>query len=1063
MNESTASVVRWREVLALFERVLDCRDEDRAALMRSIAAEQPALYPQLLTLLAADQSAESARFIAMAPPIESADAPYDESLAGQMIGPYRVVRHIGSGGMGQVWLAERADGRFEGVVAIKLLRAFGDPLIAKRFEREGQLLARLQHPNIARLLDAGALANGQLYLVLEYVDGERIDHYFDAKRLTVPERIRAFLPVCEAVAHAHTQLVVHRDLKPSNILVTRDGQVKLLDFGIAKLLAERDDESATELTQMVGSAFTPEFAAPEQIRGDSVSTQTDLYALGAILFRLLAGVAPHDTSPRETARAREERVFSREAPLMSSALAMKTKSNASELLSDIAHRRSGSIERLQFTLKGDLDRVIGKALRLDALERYRSVNELRDDFERYLRDEPVSVGVDSLAYRARKFVLRHKVGVAASAAIAAAIVTGVIGTLWQANIAKERSIIAEQNAERALQFERAARSETERAVRGETSAKEQAARAESAQIEAQQAANIAQLNEERAREQRARADTFRKRAETEAVNARNQAAIAQRESGKALSVKDFLVELFNTGDINIADAEARELKSATTRLLNRGTERLKTQLIDQPEVRSELIDTVASLHLSIESPDQAEVLYREQLAMLERGGERDSSAIAETWMKIGRALRNQRKYKEAEDAQVKALAIMDRKGDTLSEARGRALLELVQMSFWTNTAVSHRDTNFRRAKESIAILQRQSQPSSLGEAWYGLGRLHEAAGENREAAIAYEQGIAATIGSVGGDRHAAVAGGRQMRARVLGFAGQFDEAKRELMAAQRVFEDTVGVEHRFSVDVRAELAEVAHQTGESERALSLFRQTLAEQAKLRGESHSSTNRTHRLLAEALYDLDRVDETIAMANDALARTRKNPTSSKIFQARLMSLLGRAYVRTGQLALARESLSQAEIVWQESKENFGSGVNALDFASLHIAEGQTERAAKEVARALPLLSSLRGKTRNEYWRARVMDAELQPVDRRVSLLVAALSDFTREPEHRFFPRAHAQILESLGSARLSRGQRADACSSLSSALTLRNSMDGALAVGTRRLSNQYAASCAEFASK
>ncbi len=1066
MNESTASVVRWREVLALFERVLDCPEEDRAALLREIASAHPLLYPQLLTLLAADQSAESARFIATPPPIETADSNHDESLAGQSIGPYRVVRHIGSGGMGQVWLAERADGRFEGVVAIKLLRAFGDPHIAKRFEREGQLLARLQHPNIARLLDAGALANGQLYLVLEYVDGDRIDRYFDAKKFTVAERIRAFLPVCEALAHAHTQLVVHRDLKPSNILVTRDGQVKLLDFGIAKLLAENEDDrdaGMTELTQIAGRAFTPEYAAPEQIRGDSVSTQTDLYALGAILFRLLSGVTPHDTSSRETARAREERVFSREAASMSGALAMKTKSDASELLTEVANHRSSSIERLQITLKGDLDRVIGKALRLDAMERYRSVIELRDDLERYLRNEPVSVGVDSLAYRTRKFVLRHKVGVAASAAIAAAIVTGVIGTLWQANIARERSVIAEQNAERALQFERAARSETERAVRGETAAKEQAARAEAAQIEAQQAANIAHLNEERAREQTTRAESFRKRAESEAVNARNQAAIAQRESGKALSVKDFLVELFNTGDINIADAEARELKTATTRLLNRGTERLKTQLIDQPEVRSELIDTVASLHLSIESPDQAEVLYREQLAMLERGGERDSTAIAGTWMKIGRALRNQRKYKEAEDAQVKALTIMDRMGDKSSEARGRAFLELVQMSFWTNTAVSHRETNFRRARESIAILQKQSQPSSLGEAWYGLGRLHEAAGENREAAVAYEQGIAATIGSVGSDRHSAVAGGRQMRARVLGFVGQFEEAKRELVAAQKVFEDTVGVEHRFSVDVRAELAEVAHQMGESERALSLFRQTLAEQTKLRGESHSSTSRTQRLLAEALFDFDRVDESITVANEALSHARKNPTSSKLNQARLLSLLGRAYVRTGQLALSREALSQAEIVWQESKENFGTGVTALDFASLYIAEGQIERAAKQVERALTLLSSLRGKTRNEYWRARLMHAQLQPAEERVGQLTATLSDFTREPEHRFFPRAHAQILESLGSARLSRGQRADACGSLASALTLRNSMDGVSAVGTQRLSNEYAANCAEFASK
>lgn len=1076
MNESTASVVRWREVLALFERVLDCPDAERATLLRTIAEEQPSLYPQLLSLLAADRSAESAKFIAEAPVVETVVPDRDDSLVGELIGPYRVLRHIGSGGMGQVWLAERADGRFDGQVAIKLLRAFGDPLIAKRFEREGQLLARLQHPNIARLLDAGALANGQLYLVLEYVDGDRIDRHFDGQRLTIAERIRAFLPVCEAVAHAHTQLIVHRDLKPSNILVTRDGEVKLLDFGIAKLLAENEgdvgDAQATELTQLVGRAFTPEFAAPEQHQGDLVSTQTDLYALGAILYRLLAGVAPHESAKRAaradsegkqstsegSERSRRGGVFEREAPAMSARLAAKT--STPEKRQDTASLRRTSPERLQSALKGDLDRVIGKALRVDPQERYRSVIELRDDLSRYLRNEPVSVAADSVFYLSKKFVLRHKVGVAASAALAVAVASGVVGTTWQANIARERSIVAEQNAERALQFERAARTEAERALRGEVAAKEQALRAEALQIEAQQAANIAQINEERAREQTARAERFRASAETEASNARRQATIAQRESGKALSVKDFLVELFNTGDINVADAEARELKSATSRLLKRGTDRLKTQLIDQPEVRSELIDTVASLHLSIESADQAELLYREQLSMLERAQPKDPAAMAESWTKIGRALRNQRKYKEAEDAQLRAIALMDQMGDRSSESRGRALLELVQMSFWTNTAVSQRPLNVARANESIAILKQQRQPSSLGDAWYGLGRLHEAAGENLDAAKAYEEGIRATASAVGGERHSAVAGGRQMRARVLGFAGQFDEAERELAAAQQVFEDTVGEEHRFSVDVRAELAEVAHQLGRSDDSLRLFKRALSEQTKLRGENHSSTDRTRRLLAEALYDVGRVDEAIALATQALVLTSKNPTSSRIFQARLLSLLGRGYVRTGKLSEARDALTRAEAVWQESKERYGSGVTALDLAMLFNAEGDRERAAAQVGRAIELLASTRGKTRNDYWRARTMEVSLQSPTRRAELAQRTLADFTREPEHRFFPRARAEILATLGLAQLAGGEPAAGCESIRIADTLRTKINGSSAVPATRTAPEQSL-CRELA--
>jgi eukaryotic-like serine/threonine-protein kinase len=1076
MKQSTASIVRWREVLALFERVLETNDATRPELLRSIASEQPELYPQLLTMLAADRSAESASFISSPPSIEANVAERDDALVGQTIGPYRVLRHIGSGGMGQVWLAERADGRYAGQVAIKLLRSFGDPLLAKRFEREGQLLARLQHPNIARLLDAGAMANGRLYLVLEYVDGDRIDRYFDAKRFTLAERIRAFLPVCDALAHAHTQLVVHRDLKPSNILVTRDGVVKLLDFGIAKLLAESNDEHATELTQVVGRAFTPDFAAPEQIRGDTVSTQTDVYALGAILYRLLAGVEPRETKTDSRASL-IERTLKNESPAMSAALvsrakgavvqsakgelAQSAKSEIAQTATDVAERRGVSLERLLANLKGDLDTIIGKALKIDTHERYRSVNELRDDIARYLASEPISARADNLGYRAKKFIFRHKIGVAASASLIAAIMAGVGGTLWQAGIANERSEIAEQNATRAREFEMVSRNEAARAVRGEAEAKAQALRAENAQNEAVIAAKTALANEAKAREQTAITELFRARAENEANNAKAQNELAQRETAKATSVKNFIVELFKTGDINVPDAEARELKVATTRLLNRGTERLKTQLADQPEVRSELIDTVANLHLNIESPDQAEILYREQLAMVEKTNGRDSREAAVVWTNIGKSLRNQRKYKEAEEAQLKALAIMDRIGDRASETRGKALFELVQMSFWTNTAVSNRSINVARARESIAIFERQTQPSSLSEAWQGLGRLHEAAGDNLEAANAYDRGIAATIASVGGERHAAVAGGRQMRARVLGFVGHFDEANRELLAAQKVFEDTVGVDHRFSVDIRGELAEVAHQLGDSKQAIELFRKTLAEQTKLRGETHSSVGRTRRLLAEALYDVGQLSESIAFAQDALEKSRKSTTPSRVADARLLSLLGRTYLRAGEKKRAKEALAEAERFWLDNKEAYGTGVTALDLAQLYESESEPAKATVQIEKALSLLENTRGKTRNEYWRARVAQARLAPASERVQTLEQVYANFKLEAEHVHFPRAHALILEELAAAQTLANRRADSCKTLTVAVPLRERLDNSQAASTLRLQAKKTEMCAEIA--
>ena len=1037
MNQSTASVVRWREVLALLERVLTVEHDARAALLRSIANEQPDLYPQLLTMLAADQSAESANFIGASPRIDSdeaenASASMRDALVGQNIGAYRVLRHIGSGGMGHVWLAERVDGRYAGHVAIKLLRSFGDPLIARRFEREGQLLARLQHPNIARLLDAGAMPNGQLYLVLEFVDGDRIDRHFDAQKLTVGGRIRAFLPVCEAVAHAHTQLVVHRDLKPSNILVARDGTVKLLDFGIAKLIAEKGDEHVTELTQIAGRAFTPDFAAPEQIRGDVVSTQTDVFALGAILYRLLAGVDPHNnkTDARATLL---QRAGHDESPAMSSALSLRMKSGVTQTTCDAASNRGVAIERLVTTLRGDLDTVIAKALKVDVDERYRSVTELRDDLQRYLDHQPVSVRADSLGYRAKKFIYRHKLGVAASVSLFGAIVAGVTGTLWQANLANERLEIAEKNAVRAREFERVARSETERAVRGESAAKDEALRAEASQNEAVASATVARNNEAKAREQSLIAERFREQSGAEAINAKAQTTRAQQETAKASSVKNFIVELFNTGNINVPDAEARELKIATTRLLNRGTERLKTQLVDQPDVRSELIDTVANLHLSIESPDQAELLYREQLAMVEKAGKGESVDAASAWMKIGRSLRNQRKYKEAEDAQLRALKIMDRAGDTASETRGRALLELVQMSFWTNTAAPNRAANMAYANESIAILKGVPKSSVLGEAWYGLGRIHEANAEYPQAANAYEHGVAAAIAVVG-EGHASVAGGRQMRARVLGYVGRFGEALHDLRAAEKQFEDSVGSQHRYSVDIRAEIAELLHQLGESGVAIAMMRRALDEQIRLRGGSHNLSLRTQRLLAEALYDTGRFEEAISVGRDALEMGRRNTSPTMLYELRVLSLLGRAYVRHGDLGSAKDTISRAQIIARDIGETYGTGVTALNLAQLYEAQGDAQRAAAQVEVAIPLLKPTRGKFRNDYWHARVAGARLADPHERVVRLSNALSELQQEPTHASYPRASLAMLEALAAALAASGASPDICKTLNSAITV-----------------------------
>ena len=387
----------------LLDEALDLAPAERAAWIERLRAERPEDAREVERLLAAETGLDARGFLVS--PAGGFAAP---SLAGRRLGAWTLERPLGHGGMGTVWLARRSDGRFEGTAAVKLLNlSLLDRVGAERFRREGTLLARLSHPNIARLMDAGLSDDGQPFLVLEHVEGERIDRWCEERRLPPEERLRLFLDVLSAVAHAHANLIVHRDLKPSNILVTPAGQVKLLDFGIAKLLdAEEGDGAAVTLTDEAGRALTPEYAAPEQVTGGAVTTATDVYALGVLLYLLLAGRHPTAGDAR-TGAEHLQRVVEAEPPRLSDAAA--------------EGRR----------YRGDLDKIAAKALRKDPAERYPTVAAFADDIARYLNREPVAARGESWAYRAHKFVRRHRAGVAAAAITVAALVGATTVSLVQ--------------------------------------------------------------------------------------------------------------------------------------------------------------------------------------------------------------------------------------------------------------------------------------------------------------------------------------------------------------------------------------------------------------------------------------------------------------------------------------------------------------------------------------------------------------------------------------------------------------------------------------------------------
>jgi eukaryotic-like serine/threonine-protein kinase len=425
---STLSPEEWQVVSPYLDRAFAMTGDERVAWLRSLAEKNPTIAAQLVALL------DEHRVLAQEGFLEKGqfEVPNPSGLAGQTLGPYTLISPIGQGGMGCVWLAERSDGRFERHVAVKFLNI---SLMGKggeaRFKREGSILGRLAHPHIAELIDAGVSATGQPYLVLEYVEGDHIDGYCDEHKLDVDKRIRLFLDVLVAVADAHSNLIVHRDLKPSNMLVSRDGQVKLLDFGIAKLLeGEAEDGAATAFTIEGGRAMTPEYAAPEQVTGAAVTTATDVYALGVLLYVLLTGQHPAGGSLRSAAEL-VKAIVDTEPTRPSDVVAATSGAKSADIAAKAAVR-TATPDKLRRLLRGDLDTIVAKALKKNPQERYASVTALADDLRRYLHHEPISARPDTLAYSAGKFVRRNRAVVALAALTLVATTAGVVGTLMQA-------------------------------------------------------------------------------------------------------------------------------------------------------------------------------------------------------------------------------------------------------------------------------------------------------------------------------------------------------------------------------------------------------------------------------------------------------------------------------------------------------------------------------------------------------------------------------------------------------------------------------------------------------
>ncbi|MEM7583329.1 MAG: serine/threonine-protein kinase [Acidobacteriota bacterium] len=470
---------RWRRIEELFHRAVELPEGERPRFLAELPDTDPELRDEVASLLRSHAEQDD-------PVVEAVERSLRDVAEGssqQTFGPYRARRRLAGGTQADVYLAERTDGEYRTQVAIKVAkRGFPTEELRRRFRQERQILASLSHPNIARLLDGGTTADGLPFLVMDYVDGQPIDRYCDQAKCSIRQRLELFRAVCEAVEHAHRNLTIHRDLKPSNILVTEDGQPVLLDFGIAKLLAEpsraepsraepsraepsraepsRAEPSRAEpshadasIRTMDGLRFlTPAYASPEQVLGQQLTTSTDIYSLGVVLYRLLAGRPPYELDSLEP-KALYEAVCERRPPAPSQAL--NDDAATRQQTEAIAAARGTSFSALRQRLKGDLDTITLEALRKEPERRYPTVAALIEDLDRTLSHRPISARRESARYRFTKLVRRHPYGVAATAALVLAIAIGVLATLratWQAREQRDRAQASQAEAERVTDF-----------------------------------------------------------------------------------------------------------------------------------------------------------------------------------------------------------------------------------------------------------------------------------------------------------------------------------------------------------------------------------------------------------------------------------------------------------------------------------------------------------------------------------------------------------------------------------------------------------------------------------
>ncbi|MEM1438703.1 MAG: serine/threonine-protein kinase [Pseudomonadota bacterium] len=856
--------IDWARLESLFERAVALPKEAQEAFIADNAGDSPEIAAQLRAMLAADAQATSGSDL-----LARAQAS-DNDLIGTEIDRWRLLERIGSGGMGVVFLAERTDGNLEQRAALKIIkRGMDTDHVVQRFRQERQILAKLEHPNIARVYDGGVTVDGRPYFVMEHVDGLPITTYCDTNKLGIEQRLKLFQRVCDAVHAAHRNLIVHRDLKPSNIMVTDEGELKLLDFGIAKSLEETDDPG---LTKTGLNVHTPAYAAPEQLLNEDVTTATDVYALGVILYELLAGRRPYEI--KRSADEFRDLVVSGTPPKPSAAITVSRTDGT--LAETISGNRGLRTDRLQRSLRGDLDTICLMALHREPQHRYPSADQVAADIGRYLRGQPVVAQPDSLAYRISKFVRRNRAGVAATAVVTLAF-AGLVAFYTQ-RLAEERDVaLAEQQKANEVVsfvtglFEVSDPSES----RGEEITARELLDAGSQRI----AFDLAEQPEVRFTMQRVLGQVY----SSLGAHQKARAILEEALAGQLEVLGDSALEvattrlwlgrvLQNAGDNDGADVLYREAM-ATRRAALGGDSH---EVLEVLSVRAFLEETLANF-------DEAEALYQQALALSRKLYSGDHPMVAKQMQELGGLYRVTDRAGDAEPILRDALAMQDRLFEGRHPEKADTKRQLAGLL---------RDTNRFEESKVIYLDLIASRTAMLGEEHHEVANTWNSYSQlllrmnDVEGAIAANAKTIDIIERIYGGPHPSLGAAYNNYALMLRDAGDLEGALRNYELSVEM-QDLVELpaDHPNRTFPLTGMAAVYIRMGRFEEAEPILRSALVVRRQAFGEDHRLVTETKTNLGKVAFELGNTEEGEALLLEAYGRflEGRGPDASRTKQA------------------------------------------------------------------------------------------------------------------------------------------------------------------------------------